>query len=84
MESQKAHVAGLFSFDFTLNMKLVCLVLLHLLCWIICVTESQDVFSSVTEAQILDDNVTDSFFTYSLYIFSLFLTFSILTVKDAF
>ncbi len=62
---QKELVDGLISFDFTMNMKLVFSDLSLQLCLIIIVIDMQNIRPSITEAQILDDNVTVSLFKYS-------------------
>ncbi len=48
-----------------MNMKLVRPDLLLQLCLVIVVIDSQNVFPSITEAQILDEDVTVSLFKYS-------------------
>ncbi len=64
-ENQKTHADNLTSFDFTIDTKLVVRPELLQLCLIIVVIWSQDVFPSITEAQILDDDATCSFLTDS-------------------
>ncbi len=57
-KSESTDFDGLISFDFTLKMKSVRPDLTLLFCLSISVMDSQNLFPSVTQSQILDNHVT--------------------------